>query len=81
MFMPRKTNDRLSLSINSKTKRQFTAICALRGINMSDIVEELVDRWIEENATPKFLAALDEAEETPSPSKGKGGQEKKTPKQ
>lgn len=48
---------------------------------MSDIVEELVDRWIEENATPKFLAALDEAEETPSPSKGKGGQEKKTPKQ
>lgn len=48
---------------------------------MSDVVEELLDQWIEENATPKFLAALEEAEEPPSPSKGKGGQEKKTPKQ
>lgn len=71
--MVKKTNDRLGLSINSKTKRQFTAICALRGINMSDVVEELLDQWIEENATPKFLAALEEAEEPPSPSKGKGG--------
>lgn len=40
---------------------------------MSDVVEELVGKWIEENATPKFLAALDEAEKAPSPGKGKGG--------
>lgn len=45
---------------------------------MSDVVEELLEQWIEENATPKFLAALEEAEEPPLPSKGKGGQEKKT---
>lgn len=45
---------------------------------MSDVVEELLDRWIEENATPKFLAALDEAEGTPS--KGGGDEENKTSK-
>lgn len=36
---------------------------------MSDVVEELVGKWIEENATAKFLAALDEAEETRLPGK------------
>lgn len=45
---------------------------------MSDVVEELVGKWIEENATPKFLAALDEAEGTAPPSKGA---KKQTPTQ
>lgn len=45
---------------------------------MSDVVEELVGKWIEENATSKFLAALDEAERTAPPSKGA---KKQTPTQ
>lgn len=45
---------------------------------MSDVVEELLDQWIEENATPKFLAALEEAEEPPHPARGRGSREEDT---
>jgi antitoxin component of RelBE/YafQ-DinJ toxin-antitoxin module len=69
--MVKKTNDRMGLSINSTIKRQFTAVCALKGLNMSEVVEALMAKWLEENATPKLLAALSEEEEAPSPTKSK----------
>lgn len=67
--MPKKTNDRLGLSINATVKRRFTAICSLKGLNMSEVIEELMIEWTKQNAD--VLTELIE-EETPSPSKGKG---------
>lgn len=75
-LMVKKTNDRMGLSINSAIKRQFTAVCALKGLNMSEVVESLIAEWLQKNATPNLLAALSEAEEeTPSPGKGKGAKQ------
>ncbi len=62
----------MNLSVNTTIKRQFTAVCNLKGLNMSEVVESLVAEWLKENATPKLLEALSEEEEAPSPSKGKG---------
>jgi hypothetical protein len=76
--MPKKTNERLGLSINATVRRRFTAICSLKGLSMSEVIEELMIEWTKQNSD--VLTELIE-EEPPSPSKGKGGQEKKTPKQ
>jgi hypothetical protein len=61
------SNERLCFTVNQKVMRRFVTICALRGINRSHIVENLLVKWIEENTTPDFLVALDKAEKN-SPS-------------
>jgi hypothetical protein len=73
--MPKKTNERLGLSINSTVRRRFTAICSLKGLSMSEVIEELMIEWTKQNAD--VLTELIEPEETPSPSKGKGGKQSK----
>jgi hypothetical protein len=55
------SNERLCFTVNQKVMRRFVAICALRGINRSHIVENLLAKWIEQNTTSDFLAALDKA--------------------
>jgi hypothetical protein len=56
-------------------KLQFTAVCTLKGLNMSDVVQKLVTDWLKENASAEFLAAIEKEsnQEPPSPTKGKGG--------
>lgn len=65
----------MNLSIDLILKRQFTAVCTLKGLNMSDVVQELITDWLKSNATPELLAAIqNETEnESPSPKKGKAG--------
>lgn len=61
------------------TKLQFTAVCSLKGLNMSDVVQELVEAWLKENASPEFLAAIqnESNRELPSSTKGKGAKQPK----
>jgi len=39
-------------------KLQFTAVCTLKGLNMSDVVQELVAKWLEENASSELREAI-----------------------
>ena len=56
-------------------KLQFTAVCTLKGLNMSEVVQGLVTEWLAENASPELLAAIqnESTKDTPAPTKGKGG--------
>ncbi|HEY9297615.1 MAG TPA: hypothetical protein VIQ31_14855, partial [Phormidium sp.] len=65
--MPKKKTERLSLSIDSKLKRQFDAICAIKGLSMSEINESLISEWIQTNAPPGFFEMFDGAEQTKKP--------------
>lgn len=71
--MPRpKRTERLNLTIDQTLKRQFDAICALKGLSMSEINQKLIARWVEENAPPGMIEQLIE-EEPSAPAKAKGG--------
>jgi hypothetical protein len=41
--------------MEQKLKRQFDALCALKGLNMSEIVENLVSIWVLQNSPPGFI--------------------------
>ena len=52
--MPRKSRtERLNLSMEEKLKRRFNTVCTWKGVNMSDVAHELIEKWVEENAPPK----------------------------
>ena len=53
--MPRKKTERLNLSIDQTLKRQFDAVCALKGLSMSDIAQQLIREWVFKNAPPGLL--------------------------
>jgi antitoxin component of RelBE/YafQ-DinJ toxin-antitoxin module len=54
--MPRpKRTERLNLTIDQTLKRQFDALCALRGLSMSEINQELIAQWVKENAPAGML--------------------------
>ena len=51
--MPRKSRtERLNLSMEEKLKRRFNTVCTWKGVNMSDVAHELIEKWVEENAPP-----------------------------
>lgn len=54
--MPRKSRtERLNLSMEEKLKRRFNTVCTWKGVNMSDVAHELIEKWVEENAPPGLL--------------------------
>lgn len=68
--------DRMNLSIDLILKRQFTAVCTLKGLNMSDVVQDLIAVWLKENASPELLAAIQNEPDDEPPTSGtstKGG--------
>ncbi len=70
--------DRMNLSIDLILKRQFTAVCTLKGLNMSDVVQDLIAVWLKENASPDLLTAIqnepdDEPPASGTSAKGNGG--------
>jgi antitoxin component of RelBE/YafQ-DinJ toxin-antitoxin module len=68
--MPSKKVERLNLSIDQTLKRQFDAICALKGLSMSDIAQEVIKKWVLENAPPGLLEeARREIDSTDEPPK------------
>ncbi len=75
--MPRqKRTERLNLTIDQTLKRQFDAVCALKGLSMSEINQKLIAQWVKENAPPGMLEASVESakDDKPlTPAKGKGG--------
>ena len=61
--MPRpKRTERLNLTIDQTLKRQFDAICALKGLSMSEINQKLIAHWVKENAPPGMIEELTEEE-------------------
>jgi hypothetical protein len=68
----------MNLSIDLILKRQFTAVCTLKGLNMSDVVQDLIAVWLKENSSPELLAAIqnepdDEPPASGTSAKGSGG--------
>jgi antitoxin component of RelBE/YafQ-DinJ toxin-antitoxin module len=62
--MTRKTRtERLTLSMEEKLKRRFNTVCTWKGINMSDVAHELIERWVEENAPPGLFDKPDDFDE------------------
>jgi antitoxin component of RelBE/YafQ-DinJ toxin-antitoxin module len=75
--MPRqKQTERLNLAIDQTLKRQFYAICALRGLSMNEVNQELIAQCVKENAPPGLIEELTE-EKQPAPAKAKGGKQTK----
>jgi hypothetical protein len=69
--MPKKRQtDRMNLSIDLILKRQFTAVCTLKGLNMSDVVQDLIAVWLKENASPELLAAIQNEPDDEPPASG-----------
>ncbi len=54
--MSKKKTERLNLSLDQTLKRQFDAVCALKGLSMSDIAQQVIREWVEKNAPPSLLA-------------------------
>ncbi len=72
--MPKKRQtDRMNLSIDLILKRQFTAVCTLKGLNMSDVVQDLIAVWLKENASPELLAAIQNEPDDEPPASGTAG--------
>jgi antitoxin component of RelBE/YafQ-DinJ toxin-antitoxin module len=75
--MPRqKRTERLNLTIDQTLKRQFDAVCALKGLSMSEINQKLIAQWVKENAPPGMLEESAESakdDKSLAPAKGKGG--------
>ena len=74
--MAKNKTERLSLSIDSTLKRQFDALCAIKGLSMSEINEELIKNWVEDNAPPGFFEMF-EGSRSQSPSSKSQDSEKK----
>ncbi|MCJ8281708.1 MAG: hypothetical protein MJK14_18080 [Rivularia sp. ALOHA_DT_140] len=60
--MSRKSRtERLNLSIEEKLKRHFSTVCTWKGVNMSDVAHELIEKWVEENAPPGLFDKEDKS--------------------
>jgi antitoxin component of RelBE/YafQ-DinJ toxin-antitoxin module len=51
--------ERLNLSMDENLKRRFNTVCTWKGVNMSDVAHELIERWVEENAPPGLFDGSD----------------------
>lgn len=43
----------MHISIADDLKKRFHATCAFRGLNMSQVVAELIEQWLTANEAPK----------------------------
>jgi len=69
---PKKSRtERLNISIDQTLKRQFDAVCALKGLSMSDIANNLIKGWVGENAPPGLLEGTTEDNNPPTSSSAK----------
>ncbi len=51
--MSRKTRtERLNLTMDENLKRRFNLVCTWKGVNMSDVAQELIEDWVDKNAPP-----------------------------
>jgi hypothetical protein len=79
--MPRKKRDeRLNLTVEETLKRQFEVVCAWKGVSMSEGAQQALAEWVQKNASPELLNALqnkphDESPATPGGKhQGKAGE-------
>jgi antitoxin component of RelBE/YafQ-DinJ toxin-antitoxin module len=71
-----KQTERLNLAIDQTLKRQFYAICALRGLSMNEVNQDLIAQWVKENAPPGLIEDLSQQQgREPSKSQKKGGKQ------
>jgi hypothetical protein len=57
--MPRKKRDeRLNLTVEETLKRQFEVVCAWKGVSMSEGAQQALAEWVQKNASPELLNAL-----------------------
>lgn len=49
--------------MDENLKRRFNVLCTWKGVNMSDIAHELIQRWVEENTTPGLFEKEDDTYE------------------
>ncbi|MEW6495767.1 MAG: hypothetical protein AB1589_25090 [Cyanobacteriota bacterium] len=54
----KKRTDRLNSTIDIILKRQFEAVCALKGLSMSDGIQDALSLWLRENSSPELLSAI-----------------------
>jgi hypothetical protein len=54
--------------LSQEKKLKFKTVCVSQGRDMSDVVNELIDQWLEENANPTPATS----DSTKSDGKGKG---------
>ena len=83
--MPRKKRDeRLNLTVEETLKRQFEVVCAWKGVSMSEGAQQALAEWVQKNASPELLNALQNKPNDESPAApvaggkakhGKGGEE------
>ncbi|MFW9263433.1 plasmid partition protein ParG [Nostoc sp. CALU 546] len=45
----------MHISIADDLKKRFRAVCALRGLKMSQVVTELIEQWLIANEAPKSV--------------------------
>lgn len=48
--------------MEEKLKRRFNTVCTWKGINMSDVAHELIEKWVEENAPPGLLSQEEDSD-------------------
>lgn len=39
----------LQVFLDEKTHVRFKALCAMRGVKMSDVISDMVDQWVKDN--------------------------------
>lgn len=50
--MNARTTREMHINISDDLKKQFHATCVMQGKKMNQVVIELIQRWLETNATP-----------------------------
>jgi dsDNA-binding SOS-regulon protein len=72
----KKRTERINSTIDVVLKRQFEAVCALKGLSMSDGIQDALSLWLKENASSELLNAIKNESKETSPasntSSGKG---------
>jgi hypothetical protein len=69
--MPRKKRDeRLNLTVEETLKRQFEVVCAWKGVSMSEGAQQALADWVQKNASPELLNALQNKSNDEPPTSG-----------
>ncbi len=64
---PKKRTERINSTIDVILKRQFEAVCALKGVSMSDGIQDALSLWLKENASSELLNAIKNESKKTSP--------------
>jgi len=69
---PKKRTERINSTIDVVLKRQFEAVCALKGVSMSDGIQDALSLWLKENASSELLNAIKNESKETSPASNTG---------